>query len=405
MLPGGAAPPLGVDRGAMKERRASWEEAAWVRSLSDRKLNRWRFLFQVVLVLVGLTLYVGFEAYDWASPGEGRRARASLPFAGARVLRIFYVNLDGSVARRATMEASLAAQLAVSKVPFERVRAVKGGSAADLAGELGEAVVAHHGRACGGLKRGARCAGFPAYDGNVGLCCVARSKKTPSLGRLAAERLTNASLGYRCAHWSAHASVTSIWGSPATCVRLAANWASHLKALDRARAALPRGRVPSRDDYVLVLEDDAALAPDWLARLRASSLAADGPLAAAASTRDRDAFDYVRVDLDAADVTFVDVGPKGGSRASDFAQPLLFDECYARLPARGYASWGASALLIRADSLAKVVAALSDCGMALDAMLNFATHLGDLDMAALAAPIAGVNASLNAASTIDRRRS
>ena len=356
--------------------------------LTDRKLNRWRFFFQVFLFAAGLATYACFLAYDWRlSPQQPRRS-PGLPFARATVRRIFYVNLDESSARRAAMEATLAAQ----PVAYERVAAVRGSTAADFAGELGDAVVAYHASTCAGVARGT-CEAFPEFDDNVGLCCVASSKATRALGVYAVDRLRNASLGYRCTHWSAHAAVSSIWGGPRTCVRLAANWASHLKALKRA---LPPS-TPARDDYVLILEDDSALAPDWLDRLRASELATAGPLAAAASGR-RD-WDYVRLDLDDADVGFMDLGEK---RRPDRAMPLLFDECFAALPSSGYASWGAGALLVRSASVAAVIDALSDCGMALDAMLNFATHLGRLRLATLAAPIAGINATSNRASTITR---
>ena len=107
----------------------------------------------------------------------------------------------------------------------------------------------------------------------------------------------------------------------------------------------------------------------------------------------------MRLDLDDADVGFMDLGEK---RRPDRAMPLLFDECFAALPSSGYASWGAGALLVRSASVAAVIDALSDCGMALDAMLNFATHLGRLRLATLAAPIAGINATSNRASTITR---
>jgi len=59
------------------------------------------------------------------------------PLLFVDVAKVYYINLDDSTDRRDNMERQLASQA----VPYERVPAVRGESAADLANELGSYVV------------------------------------------------------------------------------------------------------------------------------------------------------------------------------------------------------------------------------------------------------------------------
>ena len=82
-----------------------------LRSVTDQKMGRWRFLFQVGLLVVGLTVYLGFVGEDWdRRASKGSHSRPELPFSGATVKKIYYVNLDETADRRRFMDRQLAAQ-------------------------------------------------------------------------------------------------------------------------------------------------------------------------------------------------------------------------------------------------------------------------------------------------------
>jgi len=336
-----------------------------------------------------------------ARRSQKARSEAGKPFARAVVEKVYYINLDGDADRRAAVEAAFAST--APDTPVERVAAVGATTGDDFGGELGAYIVsAYEGRCPPGCEA----------SGNAGLCCLAG---LDGGGSVAAAQLADEAYG--CVHYSSHAGdaphaiAATKEETHRACCAFNAGWASRLKALDAIAADFGNA---GDDAHVLLVEDDAVPPPGWLEALAASDFAPPGTwLDDAASTRDAAEYDYIRVDADRA----------SGSRAyptgahvlhmvralpAAYAAPAAaeitrrFDDPDAPPPPPATFVYGCGALLIRANRAAKIRAALPLTVRDIDIGLNILTWLGELQVAALAAPVIG-NDGLAFESSIRRR--
>lgn len=334
----------------------------------------------------------------WRPKGHKEKAKKMEALQGTiRVVKTYYINTADSTQRRETMERQLNA---AGALPYERIEAVVGRELDDLHGDIGAAMVRHV-EGCETCSRA----------DNKGLCCIERSgERGPKASRALQDE------AYPCGHQSAHSASISV-PSHEACFHMMANWASHLRAFEKAREEFFRDA--SDDDHVLVLEDDAFVPLEWRDLLAKAELAdptsnnvLESMLGLAASDnndfRGARRWDYFRADLDAWDTDVVFFDPAEGESSATMAptaynefpsSPLTASVDWDTIPQTSFFSWGAGALLIRVKSLDRLIKATSSC-FDLDWALNVGTQTGKAKMATFKIPVFFQNYSLGLFTTI-----